>query len=515
MSRHAGRKALLTRMRATVDAHVDRTAVRTRETCVSYREFSRLIGRLCHALRSPKRVQRGPIGLLLDRSATAYAAMWAAIALGRTYVPLNPRDPAARLRSIVRQANVDVVICTETSRDLACVLDITADNVVVTEVATPAGAGREGGDGVSIDWNECAEDEGHAYVLFTSGSTGEPKGVPISYESLSGFIDNLESLIDYRPGDVCSQLCELSFDLSVHEIHLALLNGCALCPARQIDLFNPARYVSEHGITLWTSVPSLARVVLRHGVSVQGLQDDLGTIRLSIFNGEALTSQLARDWSAATRGAELWNTYGPTECTIAVSAQLWRDDPDLSEAGVISIGTAFPDCKAALLVGENIVPVGPDDGALVGELLLATPQCFVGYLDPDLPSPFITDGVGLKYYRTGDRVLSRVARLFHLGRLDHQVKIRGYRIELLEVEHHIRRRLGSEALAVIAYPRQHPTELILFLAGDCEAPKLTADALGVPDYMVPRRTILVDALPFTAHGKLDRNVLIERMGADS
>ena len=513
MSRHTGRRALLARMRATIDAHADRTAVRTHETRVSYREFSRLVGRLCHALRNPERVQRGPIGLLPDRSATAYAAMWAAIALGRPYVPLNPKHPVDRLRSIVRQANVDVVICTETSRDLACLLGITPDNIVVAETATPAGAG--GGGGVSIDWSEADEDEGNAYVLFTSGSTGEAKGVPISYESLSGFIGNLESLIDYRPEDVCSQIGELSFDLSVHEIYLAQLNGAALCPARQIDLFNPARYVAENGITIWTSGPSLARVALHHGASVQGLQEVLGTIRLSIFNGEALTSQLARDWSAATRGAEIWNNYGPTECTVAVSAQPWRDDPDLSEAGVISIGTAFPDCKAALLVGEDIVPVGPDDGALVGELLLATPQCFAGYLDPDLPAPFITDGDGLKYYRTGDRVLSRGARLFYLGRLDHQVKIRGYRIELLEVEHHIRRRLGSEALAVIAYPRQHPTDLILFLAGDRDPPKLTADALGVPAYMVPHRTILVDALPFTAHGKLDRNALIERMEANS
>ena len=149
------------------------------------------------------------------------------------------------------------------------------------------------------------------------------------------------------------------------------------------------------------------------------------------FNGEALTSHLARDWSAATRGADLWNTYGPTECTVAVSAQPWRDDPDLSQAGVVSIGTAFPDCKAALLDGDDIVPVGPQSSSLVGELLLATPQCFDGYLDPALPSPFITDDAGLKYYRTGDRVLARGARLFHLGRLDHQVKIRGHRIDRL------------------------------------------------------------------------------------
>ena len=252
-------------------------------------------------------------------------------------------------------------------------------------------------------------------------------------------------------------------------------------------------------------------MVLHHGASVPGIQEALGTIRLSIFNGEALTSQLARDWSAATRGADLWNTYGPTECTVAVSAQLWRDDPALLETGIVSIGTAFPDCKAALLDGEDIVPVVPERSSLVGELLLATPQRFDGYLDPSLPSPFITDGAGLKYYRTGDRVLSRGTRLFHLGRLDQQVKIRGHRVELLEVEHHIRRRLGSEALAVIAYPPQHPSDLILFLVSKRAPPKLTADELGLPGYMVPRRTVLLDALPFTAHGKLDRNALIKYM----
>ena len=251
MSRHTGRKALLSRMRATIDAHAERTAVRTLDTRVSYREFSGLVGRLCRALRNPKRVQHGPVGLLPDRSATAYAAMWAAIVLGRPYVPLNPGYPTARLRSIVRQAKVDVVICTETSRDLARLLDITPDNIVVAETATPAGTTG----GASIDWSASDEDEGNAYILFTSGSTGEPKGVPISYESLAGFIANLESLVDYRPGDVCSQVCELSFDLSVHEIFLPLLNGSALCPAREIDRFNPARYVSENGITIWTSGP--------------------------------------------------------------------------------------------------------------------------------------------------------------------------------------------------------------------------------------------------------------------
>ena len=291
-----------------------------------------------------------------------------------------------------------------------------------------------------------------------------------------------------------------------------MLNGCALCPARQIDLFNPARYVRNNGITVWVSVPSLARVVL-HGKAPA--REALDTLRISFFNGEALTSRLARAWKAAARGTEIWNTYGPTECTVAVATQRWRDVPDLAEAGVVSIGTAFANCTAALLDGEDIVPARAQRSGLAGELLLSTPQCFDGYLDPELPSPFVTDDAGLRYYRTGDRVLSRGGRLFWLDRLDQQVKIRGHRIELLEIEHQVRRRLESDALAVIAHPRRYPTELVLFVAGDRKAPKLTAEALGLPGYMVPRRTILLDALPLTAHGKLDRNALHELLTADS
>ena len=508
MSGQSGRKTLLARMRATIDAYAQRTAIRTPEARLSYGDFSRLVGRLCLELRSPKRAQGGPVGLLLDRSATAYAAMWAAIALGRPYVPLNPKYPSTRLRSILRQAGVDVAFCSQANRDLAARLGIPPGNTVAAETDLPVG---EPGGG-AIDWGETDEDEGIAYILFTSGSTGEPKGVPISYDNLASFIDNLGSVIEYRPEDVCSQFCELSFDFSVQEIYLALLNGCALCPARQIDLFNPARFVATNRITVWVSVPSLARVVLQSGSADSA---DLGTLRLSVFNGEALTDQLARAWSAAARGTEIWNTYGPTECTVAVTAQRWLDHPDLSEAGIVSIGTVFPDCTAALLVDDEVVPVSPERNGLVGELLLATPQRFAGYLDPHLPSPFIADSTGLRFYRTGDRVRARGGRLYYLDRLDLQVKIGGHRIELLEVEHRLRRRLRSDALAVIGHPLQCPTELVLFLVSDREVPKLTSEELGLPGYMVPRRTVVIDALPVTAHGKLDRNALHERIATNS
>ncbi len=508
MSGHGGRKALLARMQTAIDGYAQRTAVRAPGESLSYGDFSRLVGRLCHGLRNPKRAQGGPVGLLLDRSATAYAAMWATITLGRPYVPLNTKYPPSRLRSILRQAGVDVMVCTQANRDLATGLGIAPDNTVVSDTDLPVDEWAGG----AVGWGVSDEDQGIAYILFTSGSTGEPKGVPISYDNLASFIENLGAVIDYRPEDVCSQFCELSFDFSVHEIYLALLNGCTLCPARQIDLFNPARFVANNRITVWVSVPSLARVALQNGAADR---DSLGTLRLSMFNGEALTDQLARDWNRAACGTEIWNTYGPTECTVAVTAQRWRDHPDIAEAGVVSIGTAFPDCTAALLVDEEVVPVSPERNGIVGELLLATPQRFAGYLDPGLPSPFIADSTGLHFYRTGDRVRSRGGRLYYLDRLDLQVKIGGHRIELLEIEHRLRERLGSDSLAVIAHPPRHPTELILFLVSNREAPKLTSQELGLPGYMLPRRTVVIDALPLTAHGKLDRHALHERIAPNT
>ena len=508
MSRSTGRRALLERMRAQIAARGERTAVRFPNGSATYSDFCRLIGSLCRELRSDERVQHGPIGLLLDRSVTAYAAMWAAIAVGRPYVPLNTKYPLARLRSIVRQAGAEVAVCTQTGRDVLCRLGIAPENAIVTKTqkrASATGATR-------IDWTESEGDEGWAYILFTSGSTGDPKGVPVSYDNLHSFVENMDSTIAYHPEDVCSQVCELSFDVSAHEIYLALLNGCTLCPAREIDLFNPARYVADKGITVWVSVPSLARVALRNGLAIG---QALRTLRLSVFNGEALTNRLAGQWQAAARGSEIWNTYGPTECTVAVTTQRWRDDPGLSEAGVVSIGTAFSDCVAALLVDDEVVPVSRERNELVGELLLATPQRFDGYLNSNLPTPFITDNDGREYYRTGDQVLAKGDQLFYLERLDLQVKIGGHRIELLEIEHRLRELLCTDMLAVVAHPRRHPTQLVLFLTDERRAPKLTGEELGLPSYMVPHRCIVIDSLPVTAHGKLDRDALRERIAATS
>ncbi|WP_162798340.1 AMP-binding protein [Sulfitobacter sp. SK011] len=492
------RTLLLQRMQAVVQDRADAVAVCEAAGNVTYQQFSRMVGGYRGMLNAADRDGRSAIGLLLDRSSQAYAAMWAAIGEGRPYVPLNQTYPTSRLKPIVSSADVEFVICQANTVDLAAELGFDAEHILLLDLdADGALTGPQiwsaGNSGGSI-----------AYVLYTSGSTGKPKGVPISYENLLAFVDNMMATIPYPPDSICSQVCELSFDFSVHEIYLALLSGAILCPARQIDLFNPAQFIAKNAISVWISVPSLARVILTNRAFEQS---SLDSIRLSIFNGEPLTAQIARDWQSAIPETVVWNTYGPTECTVAATAQLWTDRDDLCEIGVVSIGSPLPGCQVAVADGDEVLPLVVDTAERIGELLLKTAQCFDGYADPAIARPFLSDGSASEYYRTGDKVLWRDNRLFHLGRLDHQVKIGGHRIELMEVEWHLRRLLGVETLAVVTFPKQHPTELVLFVEGIDEIPRLDAAELSLPTYMMPKRSVKLDALPVTPHGKLDRIAL--------
>ncbi|MFD1196058.1 AMP-binding protein [Seohaeicola saemankumensis] len=493
-----GRKDLLRRFQAVVEIRADALAVRDASRRITYAEFGQMVGAFRAVLHCAEPKAQSPVGLLLDRSAEAYAAMWAAISEGRAYVPLNPRYPTSRLRTIIEAAGIEHVFCDPKLQDKALDLGIEPDRILSVD-----------SDLEGADWGASAlagrrSKNTIAYILYTSGSTGQPKGVPITYDNLLAFADNITQTIPYPPDSVCSQVCELSFDFSVHEIYQALLSGCTLCPARQIDLFNPAEFISKNQITVWISVPSLVRVIL----SNQKRQPlALESVRLSIFNGEPLTVSIAREWQAAIPGATVWNSYGPTECTVAVTAQKWEDREDLSEIDVVSIGVPIPNCEIALLDDHTFFPLHSTTTSRSGELLLKTPQCFCGYADAAITPPFFHDARGSVYYKTGDRVLWRDGRLFHLGRLDHQVKIRGHRIELMEVEWHLRKALKTDALAVVTYPRQQPTELVLFIEGQDLIPRLAAEPLGLPTYMLPKRCISVKALPVTPHGKLDRIAL--------
>jgi len=494
------RRKLLQRMKENVAKFAESPAVIEPSGTTTYRMLSQTVGTLRRMLRAKDAAGHSPIGLLLDRSSLAYASMWAAIGESRAYVPLNRQYPASRLMTIIKAAGIEQVICDENSAKQAESLGLGPHQILLW----PENAGNAEAMDLDADWSAGADRDALAYILFTSGSTGAPKGVPISYDNLLTFIDGMMATIPYPEGSICSQVCELSFDVSVHEIFAALFSGAALCPVRQIDLFNPGQFIEKNAISVWISVPSLARVILKNQ---DRAPHSLDSIKLSIFNGEPLMASTAKGWQAATPKAALWNTYGPTECTVAVTTQPWTDRDDLSEIDVVTIGSPLPQCRIAVLNEDGvIIPLEEGRQEDVGELLLQTPQRFLGYLDPELTKPFVFSG-GEIYYKTGDKALLRDGRIFHLGRLDHQVKIGGHRIELMEVEHQLRNCLRLKTLAVVAHPKVQPNELVVFIEGEGDPPRLSSDTVELPKYMIPKRTIMLEKFPSTTHGKLDRLAL--------
>jgi non-ribosomal peptide synthetase component F len=319
----------------------------------------------------------------------------------------------------------------------------------------------------------------------------------------------------YRPGpeDRISQFFELSFDLSVFDLFMAWGAGATLCTVPDTARMTPARFIREHALTVWFSVPSTAAFMLRVKALDPGA---FPTLRLSLFCGEPLPAECAERWRAAAPQSRVENLYGPTEATVACLVAPCSDEvPVTPGRGSVAIGQPLPGTHAAVVDAEgSFLPAGE-----TGELALAGAQVTPGYWrDPELTAeryPVLEHpdyGRGV-WYLTGDLARQDPGGDFHhLGRLDHQVKIQGHRVELEEIEAHLRAACGGEA-GVVAWPLLlggSAQGTVAFVSGTrmsaAEIPATLASRL--PAYMVPRRVIEVESLPLTPNGKLDRKALL-------
>lgn len=477
----------------------DRPAVVEAGRSYSYIELLSLVYDLYLATKNRK--PSGPIGLYAGRSILSYAGMWAAIFLGLPYVPLNPSFPKKRLQQIISQCDLNMIICEGKYRE---VLEALVPGMQLCCCDTGKLSAKRDIDKLAVPKPIATQDM--AYILFTSGSTGMPKGVPVSYANLLAFITNVNKRIKYRPSDRVAQVCETSFDVSGHEIYLALLNGASLHPARSIDLFNPVQYIQKNKLTVWHSVPTLANVAVSSSLLKEGCLDSL---RISIFNGESLTKSLAGQWQKAASSGQIWNFYGPTECTVAVSCeQFSNDDTAICSGNNIAIGSFFDGCDCAILNDGVIVQHNDFSDGMNGELLISGIQTFDGYIGQNFESPFIHDKDNKKYYRTGDLVCWKNHRFFVLGRNDHQVKIGGHRIELMEVEHELKDFFKTELLAVLAFPEDKPNTLLLCSEVRLDLTTIMQNHTSLPKYMIPGKSVFIETLPKNQSGKIDRKALM-------
>jgi len=471
---------------------------------LTYGELDRQAEELARRLAG-RGVRRGArVGLLLDRSPRVAVAVLGVLKSGGAYVPLEAEDPPSRLVYMLEDAGVSVVV-TESALDSKLpdgpYQRLYIDQEPMDNEQVPPSRSAAADSPMDL-----------AYVMYTSGSTGRPKGVEVTHQGVVRLVHG-GGYVEFGSQQTFLQLAPMGFDASTFELWGALLHGgrCAVYPRRVPEVERLGEVLSNEDVTTLWLTASLFNVVVDEDVSV------LTGVKQLVVGGEALSVRHVLKAQAALPGTALFNGYGPTEGTTFTCC--YRIPEGFSDtADTVPIGRPIGGTSVYVL-DEWLEPVPQ---GMPGELYIGGGGVARGYLgQPELtaasfiPDPFSADG-DKRLYRTGDRVRFRAdGNLEFLGRLDDQVKIRGFRVEPAEVEtvltkhplvHH----------GVVTVSERAPGDKVL--VGYCVGERLASSATWrrdltsylateLPTHMLPRYFVLLDRLPLTANGKVDRNRL--------
>ncbi len=485
---------------------------------VTFAELNASANRLSHALHAAGTGPDQAVGLLLPRSTAMVSAMLAVSKSGGMFVPLDPADHADRLNFLMTNARIHILVSDEATlrripsfvpdRDSRVILlDRDSDMLARQPVSNP---------NHNVLPGHCA------YVIYTSGSTGRPKGVMVEHGRLAAHCLDMQALYGLTPADRELLFSSFCFDAALEQIFPVMTAGGASV-LRGGTLWTPRetlRQCAAFGVTILHTIPAYLRQVLQEAAALPGPDKEL-RLRLLIAGGDAVAPELVRLWrEGPLADCRLLNEYGPTETTITATLHEFPRMPDAS-AGTVPIGGPRPHATA-FIVDDRMMPV-PE--GVSGELLVGGDCLARGYLaDPKLtagrfvPDPF-SGTPGSRLYRTGDRARWLAdGQLEFLGRFDSQVKIRGFRIEPGEIECVLSEHPAVRQAAAVARPGPGGEKrLTAYASLHPDRKMVSAEALRaflqdrLPDYMVPTTVVLMDTLPVTSSGKLNRQALPEAM----
>lgn len=465
---------------------------------LSYKELNIRSNQLAHYLKKLGVVPDVLVGICVERSPEAIVALLGILKAGGAYLPLDPSLPQERLKFILEDAQVSILLthCSLAPLkkgdwgDLLSIVYIDEDWATITQHSQE-------------NPTSCVTFDNLAYVIYTSGSTGKPKGVLLQHRGLSNLAASQIEVFNIQPINRILQFASLSFDASIFEIVMALQTGATLYLANKESLLPGQALLNllrEKAITHVTLPPAVLAVLPT---------ESLPALQTIICAGESCTNDILKRWWNSQR--RFFNAYGPTEATV------WSTVAEISTMSEKPpIGRPIANTQIYILDKYlQPLPIG-----IIGELYISGEGLAQGYLNrPELtiekfiPNPF-SDKKGARLYNTGDLARYRTdGNIEFLGRIDNQVKIRGFRIELSEIETVLSQHQSVQKAVVIVKENVSGDKyLVAYIVPNIETQNFTS-LLGkflkekLPEYMIPKSFVMLDSLPLTVNGKVDRYVL--------
>ena len=508
---------IVSNLSATAKNYPNSIAISSGKSEITYHSFVEAASRLATALHPLLKSKR--VGILGSRSIGAYIGIAGACWAGATYVPLNLKWPAERLIKLMGELELDAIIVDANGAKLLTPEVLQAAPKAIFRTADAADV-----DGsINLDdlkQNSLPEPVSRSetetgYIVFTSGTTGEPKGVVVSCGSLNHYLNNTETWTEFTHEDRIAEAHDVTFDLSVHNMFLAWRSGASLHLMTQLDMMAPQAFIRRREITAWMSVPTIINNMRGNKV----LKPDLfPSLRLSVFCGEPLPIKAVQEWAEAAPNSVVENIYGPTEGTVVCTRQRLTNPAIVTEKRqILAIGPAYPNFKINICDPSGAtLPDGE-----TGEIVISSVQLSDGYFNrPEQTAEKFKVIDGERWYFTGDLGYRDENGIFHhMGRTDNQVKLKGNRIELEEVEMHLRKACKTDLATIVAWPIvDGSAQGLVGYSTNMNMPEADVQAemkRTLPEYMVPTRIILREELPRNINDKVDRNALLAELNSAS